>query len=232
MKRIFAITACTLALPVVALAASRTYDTGAFERVSVAAGVEADITIGPTRSVIAEASSDDFNDLRISVQDNVLHIDRPASSWFSNWFSHRPDYQVHVVTPALRSLSGSSGAQVTVKGALEGDFSVNTSSGSHARVAQVKGGTVKASTSSGSGISIAGSCVSLEAGASSGSGLDAEDLKCESVTLQASSGSDMSVAASKSVTGEASSGSGIRVRGKPGAVQVDTSSGAHLVVKE
>jgi hypothetical protein len=232
MKRIFAITACTLALPVAALAASRTYDTGAFETVSVAAGVEADVSIGPTRSVIAEAKSDDFNDLEITVQDNVLHIGRPASSWFSNWFSHRPDYHVHVVTPALRSLAGSSGALVTVNGAVDGDFSINTSSGSRAHVSLVKGGNVKARTSSGGGINIAGSCVSLEAGASSGSGLDAEDLKCESVSLQASSGSDVSVAASKSVSGNASSGANIRVRGKPASVDVDTSSGAHLVVKE
>ena len=44
-------------------------------------------------------------------------------------------------------------------------------------------------------------------------------------------GSDISVAAAKSVTGQASSGSDVRVRGKP-VVQVDKSSGAHLVVKE
>ncbi len=232
MKRIFAITACAFALPGVTLAATRTYETGAFERVSVAAGVAADITIGPTRSVLAEAQSNDFADLRIAVENNGLHIERPGSSWFSNWSSCRPSYQVHVATPALRSLAASSGAEVKVKGAVEGDLAVVASSCGDVDVSLVNGGKVRLSTSSGSQISIAGSCTLLDAEASSGSDLDADELKCENVSLQASSGSELSVAASNSVTGNASSGADIRVRGKPTAVQVDTSSGAHFVVKD
>jgi hypothetical protein len=231
MKQIIAITACAFALPGATFAASKSYDTAAFEGVAVAAGIAADITLGSVRSVRAETKADNFDDLQISVKDNVLHIDRPIGSWFSSWFEQRPSYQVHVVTPALHSLAVSSGAEAKVKGNLEGDFSVTASSGADADVALVKGGNVKLHTSSGSDIKIAGSCISLEAGASSGSDLDAEDLKCESVSLQASSGSDVSVAAAKSVTGQASSGSDVRVRGKP-VVQVDKSSGAHLVVKE
>lgn len=233
MKRIIAVTACALALPGTALAATRTYETGAFESVSVAAGIDADITLGPTRSVVAETSADNFDDLRISVEGNVLRIDRPPGKWFSGWFSGgRPGYRVHVVTPTLRSLAVSSGAEVEVKGSLEGDFSVTASSGSEVDVSLVKGGNVKASGSSGSDIHIAGSCISLEAEASSGSDLDADDLKCEDVTLRASSGSDLSVAATKRVTGKASSGSDIRIRGRPPVVQVETSSGASVKVRD
>jgi Putative auto-transporter adhesin, head GIN domain len=233
MKRIIAITACAFALQGAALAASHTYDTGAFAGVSVAGGVEADITLGTTRSVVAETRAENFDDLRISVEGNVLRIDRPSRSWFSSWFSgSRPSYQVHIVTPALHSLDVSSGSEVTVEGSLEGDFSVTSSSGSNVEVALVKGGNVKADTSSGSQISLAGSCISLKAQASSGSDLDADDLSCENVTVQASSGSDVSVTATKSVKGDASSGSDIRVRGKPAVVQVEKSSGADVKVKE
>ena len=162
----------------------------------------------------------------------MLQIGRPTSSWFSGWFGNRTDYQVHVVTPALRSLGVSSGAEVTAKGNLEGDFSVSASSGADAEVTGIKGGNVKAHSSSGSQVEIAGSCVSLEAHASSGSDLDADDLKCENASIHTSSGSEISVAAAKSVTGEGSSGSQIRVRGKPTNVQVDTSSGAEVSIKE
>jgi hypothetical protein len=231
MKRIFIFVVCAFALPGAVLAAIQSYDLAAFEKVAVSEGVAADITVGPVRSVQAETKSDkdNFDDLRISVKDNVLQIDRPAHGWFS--FGHRTEYQVHVSTPALRSLTASSGAEVTVKGVV-GDFTVNASSGSDVDISLVKGGNVNASTSSGSEMEISGSCVSLKAESSSGSDLDADDLKCENVSLQASSGSDLSVSASKSVTGQASSGSDIRVRGKPSSVEVDTSSGAHLVVKE
>lgn len=231
MKRIFTIIACAFALPGAVFAAIQSYDTADFERVSVAAGIKADISVGSARSIRAETKADNFEDLEISVKNNVLHIGRPTSSWFTNVFTHRPDYQVHVSTPALHSLTASSGAEVTVKGVV-GDFAVNASSGSDVDISLDKGGNVIASTSSGSEIDLSGSCVSLKADSSSGSDLDADDLKCETVSLQASSGSDLSVSASKSVTGQASSGSDIRVRGKPSSVEVDTSSGAHLVVKE
>jgi len=232
MKRMFILIACVSALPGAVFAATRTYDTGAFDRVAVASGVEADISVGPTRSVRAETTADNLDDLKISVKDNVLRIERSASSWFSGWFESRPHYKVHVVTPVLRSLDASSGTEVTVKGSLEGDFSVTASSGSEVDVAQVKGGNVKAHSSSGSDLSIAGSCISLEAEASSGSDLDADDLRCENASIQASSGSDVSVSATKSIRGKASSGSDVKVKGKPATVQVDTSSGAHVVVKE
>jgi hypothetical protein len=233
MSRILAITAFALALPGAAFAATKTYETGAFEGVSVSAGVEADITVGPARSVIAESTSDTFDDLRIAVEGNVLQIGRPNSSWFSGWFSgSRPNYKVHVVTPALHSLAVSSGADVTAKGSLDGDFSVTSSSGSEVDVSGVKGGNVKANSSSGSEIDIAGSCISLEAEASSGSDLDAEDLKCENATVRASSGSDVSVTASQRVSGNASSGSDVSIRGRPPVVEVEKSSGAGVKVRE
>jgi len=232
MKRIFAITLSALALPGAAIAATRTYDTAAFDKVAVSSGVEADISTGAARSVRAETTAENLDDLRISVKDNVLRIERSASSWFSGWFEKRPNYKVHVVTPMLRGVDASSGTEVTVRGSLEGDFSAAASSGSELDVSGVKGGNVKAHSSSGSDLSIAGSCISLEAEASSGSDLDADDLKCENVAVQASSGSDVSVAATKSIKGRASSGSDVRVKGKPPTVQVETSSGAHVVVKE
>jgi hypothetical protein len=197
--------------------------------VSVAAGITADIQVGSPRSIVAETSSADFDDLKITVEGNVLRIGRPQRSWFS--FSRRARYQVRIVTPALRSVSASSGAEVDVDGDLQGDFSLDASSGSEVDVSAVRGGTVKVSASSGSDVSIAGTCMSLDAHASSGSDLRAEGLRCENVSIQASSGSDASVVATQSVTGKASSGSDVRVAGAPRLVQVDKSSGADFEVR-
>ena len=233
MKQIAAITVCALALPGAALAASKTYETGAFEQVSVAGGIEVVITIGPTRSVVASTRAENFDDLRIAVNGNELKIDRPARNWFTSWFSRRPEYEVQIVTPLLRSVDASSGSEVEVRGNLQGDFAVTASSGSDVDVAEVRDGNVKARASSGSDLDIAGTCVSLEADASSGSDLDAGKLKCENVKVRVSSGSDMTVAATRAVTGEASSGSDLRVRGNEAvAVQVKTSSGADVAVKQ
>lgn len=229
MKPLIAIAACALTLPAAALAATRPYDTRAFEAVSVAAGITVEVTLGSQRSVVAETRADDFDDLRISVEGNVLRIARPARSWFS--FGRSAGYRVRVVTPVLHSVTASSGSKVTIDGNLQGDFSVKASSGSKVDVQMIKGGAVTAHTSSGSQIRLAGSCASLDAQASSGSDLDAEDLQCENVSVQASSGSDVSFGAAKIVTGRASSGADVKVRGRPDTVQVEKSSGADVVVR-
>jgi hypothetical protein len=233
MKRILAIAASAMALPGITLAATRSYDLGPFEAISVAEGVDADIMLGAKQSVTAETRSDNFDDLRISVEGKTLRIDRQPRGLFSQWFSgFRANYKVHVVTPALHSLSASSGADVKVHGSLEGNFSVVASSGSEVHVSELKGGNVSANTSSGSDIDLAGSCASLEATASSGSDLDAEELHCENVTVHTSSGSDVSVTATRRVAGHASSGSDVRVRGRPAQVQVEKSSGADVTVRD
>jgi hypothetical protein len=228
MNRLSSIAACLILLPGAALAATRTYDTAAFEAVSVAAGVDVEITLGATRSVVAENRTGNFDDLRIEVQGNVLKIDRPPGGWFA---FRRPSYMVRVVTPALHSLVSASGSDVDVKGPVDGDLSIDASSGSDVQVSSVQGANVKAHASSGSDLEISGTCRTLDAAASSGSDLDAGGLRCETVTVQASSGSDVSVFASRSVSGKASSGSDVQISGAPQVVQVEKSSGADVDVR-
>ncbi|MCC6633325.1 MAG: DUF2807 domain-containing protein [Gammaproteobacteria bacterium] len=228
MKHLPVLATCLVLLPGVSLAATRTYDVGAFDTVSAAAGVDVEITMGATRSVVAETQADDFDDLRIAVQGNVLKIDRPSRGWS---LFRRPGYKVRVVTPVLRSLVASSGSDVDVKGTVAGDFTVDASSGSDVQVSAIQGGRVKAQTSSGSDLDLSGTCTSLDADAASGSDLDARSLRCETVSIQASSGSDVSVSASRSVTGKATSGSDVKISGAPPTVQVDKSSGANVDVR-
>lgn len=227
MKRMLPLAICALALPAAASAATKTYEVPAFEEVSVSAGISLDITMGPTRSVVAETRGNDFDDIRIAVDGKVLRIDRPRRGWFSG---RRTPYDVHVVMPTLRALEASSGAEARVRGSVEGDFAVKASSGADIEVEQIKGGAVRAHSSSGSDMEIAGSCTALEAEASSGSDLDAEDLRCEQAVVQASSGSDVSVTATRSVRANASSGGDIRVSGAPTDVKTDKSSGGDVVV--
>lgn len=231
MKQFIALAACAVFLPGAAVAASRTYDTAAFESVSVSGGLDVDITIGSPRSVVAETGAQDFGHLQISVEGNVLRIGRPGRGWFSSLFARRPSYRVRVVTPVLRTLTASSGSEVSVRGVVEGDFTVKVSSGSEVEVSQVRGNAVRAQSSSGSELQISGTCLSLEVETSSGSEFDGEDLQCETGTVRASSGSDVSVRLSRSVAGRASSGSNVTVRGNPAVVQVEKSSGADVDVR-
>ena len=99
MHRITTLIVCTFALSNVALVATCAFPAGAFESVSVASGVEVDISVGPVRSVTAETRGDTFDDLQIAVEGNVLRIERRARNWLSSLLSGgRPDYLVRVVS--------------------------------------------------------------------------------------------------------------------------------------
>lgn len=228
--RVLALAACAVLLPAAAGAATRSFEVDAFDKVSVASGIDVDIVAGSMRSVVAETRADDFDDLRVEVRGNELRISRPARFW--SWWRRRPDYQVRVVMPQLRSLDVSSGAEVTVKGAFSGDFAVESSSGSEVDVAQMQGGTVRARSSSGSELRLAGSCQSLDADSSSGSDLDAGGMMCGSVTVEASSGSSARVAATRELNARASSGADVKVNGAPAMVKVSESSGGNVDVQQ
>jgi hypothetical protein len=233
MKRMLTIAACAVALPGVTCAATRSYDTAAFESVSIAAGIDVDIIVGSAHGVTAETWLSGFDELRVTVDGNVLRIDRPPHTGFFRWFRWtRPDYKVHIATPALHSLTVSSGADAKISGNLVGDLAVSASSGSDVEVTGIQGGKVTVRASSGSDLTLGGRCASLDAEASSGSDLDADKLMCEDVAVRASSGSDMSVAATQRVTGHASSGSDVLIRGRPALVQVERGSGADVTVRE
>lgn len=228
--KMLAFAASALLLPMAAGAATRDYEVAAFDKVRVAEGLRVNITQGATRSVVADTTAADFEDLRIVVKDGELRIDRPPGGWLRFW--RRTNYSVRVVMPVLQSVEASSGSNVAVKGAFAGDFAVNTSSGSHVEIAQLKGGKVRVRSSSGSTLKVAGSCQSLDADTSSGSTLNADGLTCESVTAEASSGSGAKVAATKGLTARASSGANVRVRGAPTVVKVKNSSGGRVHVNE
>lgn len=247
MNRNLAIAACFCALPGAALAATKTYNAGHFEGVEVSAGIIADIKIGAPQSVVAETDSNNFDDLVVSVEGNVLRLGRPPVSWL---LGNRPAYRVHVVVPVLHSLAASSAGEAKVNGTPEGDFAAAASSGGKVELPALKAGNLSIAASSSGGVSlqalagnnvnmhassggainIGGSCASLSVEASSGGDVRAGDLKCENVVAQASSGGDISAFASKTVMGHASSGGDIKVSGKPPVVQVSQSSGGTVVV--
>lgn len=232
MRRMFLFAACILTMSGTALAASRAYDTGSFNAIEISAGIHVDIVPGPDHRVVAETGGADFDDLQIRVEKGVLRIGRPARNWFS--FGRRADYHLRVQSPALRSISASSGSRVTAEGGelATGAFALHASSGSNLEVQISRGNAVTAKGSSGSRIYLSGTCQSIRAQASSGSHVDAEDLRCEKADVAASSGSNLSVAASRGVVGTASSGARVKVRGKPAVVDVEKSSGAGVVVRD
>lgn len=191
-----------------AFAEMRSFEFDGFEGVSVAAGIEAEISVGGEYAVRADSSEEGLEQLRIDVDDGVLEIGRKRMGL--GW-KRGKEIKVQVSLPALTSLDVSSGANVKASGVTASAFDLDISSGAHAEVA--------------------GTCGALNLDISSGAHLDARTLECASINADASTGAHAEVFASESVNADASTGAAIDVWGEPESVSKDTSTGGSVSVK-
>jgi hypothetical protein len=209
MNRIFLGAAALGALAATSAAAeTKSFDLKNFTRVSVSAGTDVEIVVGPEFSVAAEGEQKAVDKLDVKVEGDMLTIGRKPS--FS-MFGHQGLVKVKVTLPILSALLASSGADASAANVDAAQFKLKATSGASAKAS--------------------GLCIGLAIEASSGGDADATELVCEDATAEASSGADVDVFASKSVIAEASSGGDITVHGKPAQVDITKSSGGDVSVE-
>lgn len=208
MKRVLAsIVALPILLPAGAMAATKTYTVQRFDSISVAAGIELKVTVGPQQSIVAETQDGDFKDLVIEADDGALYVGRPAR-WFSfGWNPVGPHYRVTVTVPALNGLQASSSAVANVSGPITGNAEIAASSSGRANISDVQGGAVALQVSSSGDIEIANlQSSSLAAQASSSGHASVTQARSGAVEVHASSSGVVEAAGSCStLTAEASS---------------------------
>jgi len=213
-----------------AIAESRVYALAPFQRVSVSAGVQAVISIGVEQSVRAEApDAATLDRLKVEVRNNQLEIgmdENLLDLLFS--FGRHPPIVVHVTAPEILRLDASSGASVEATGLAGERLSLEASSGSALAASELEGARVTVNASSGASLQASGSCKDLVADASSGANVDAAELHCESLEASASSGGHIVGFASAAANAKASSGGSVEVRGNPGSINRDVSSGGSI----
>lgn len=224
-----------------AMAESRTYELNNFDRIDIATGLDAAVTIGDSFAVRAESGSGDaLNNLQLSVADGVLtaRIDQDFLDFIISGglvgmlLNNGNAVTLKITLPAISGISASSGADVRATGLKSEQLDLESSSGANIKLTAAAFGAVRAGASSGANIDLSGTCASIDAEASSGSGIDAGDLVCATATAGASSGADIAVHATQSVKAEASSGSDIDVQGKPAQTDFNSSSGGNVSVDD
>lgn len=187
-----------------ATAETKSYNLSGFDKVDVSAGVDVVLKQGAF-DVKVDQKSGDFDNLKMDVRGNTLHISRDGHS---GWWGKAPHYVVTVTAPDLRSIEASSGSDV------EGhDLSLKD---------------LRVQISSGADVELSGRCNELRVDVSSGSDFDGEELACDTVRASASSGADAVATAHTLATGDASSGADVVFHGKPASVEKSTSSGGSV----
>ena len=149
-----------LAIPV--FAAEKTIELPAFTAVDISSGIDAEITVGPAQSIVAESPDPVVLDrMQIRVVDGQL------KAWF-DWSifdvlslgTDRPDHSENHRFPSSAAAEASSGADVAVTGMTGDALSLEASSGAGLKATGVAGGTVAIEASSGAGVDAAGACTS------------------------------------------------------------------------
>lgn len=220
-----------------ALAQSRDFDLTGFDRVDIATGLDAVVTIGDGFSIRAESRSQEaLDNLELGVTGGVLtaRIEQNFLDFIISgglvglMLSSGNAVTLNITVPALSGASASSGADIALPDYAGERLELDASSGADIRVTGAKLGTVVASSSSGSDIELSGTAERIEAEASSGAGIDAEDLVAAEATAESSSGSNISVHATGSLRADASSGGDVEVHGNPAEREFDSSRGGDV----
>lgn len=226
-----------LSLAGTALADSRTFQLTGFDKVDIATGLDAVVTLGDSFSVAATSgSAQALDSLQIDVKDGVLtaRLDQNfldfilSGGLIGMLLSSGNAVTVEVTLPALAGIDASSGADVRAAGPTGDQLNLNASSGANIEVTDATFGAVRVESSSGADVDISGTADSIVAEASSGAGIDAENLVTAIATASASSGANISVHATASLKAQASSGGDVDVSGNPAKRDVDASSGGDV----
>jgi hypothetical protein len=225
----FAAAALLLTIPTTGYAAEKTYDLAAFTAIDVAAGIDAQVTVGGAQKIVATSSDQrEIDELRVEVKDGKLSIwrDWDIFDLFENMSDHQT--KVTIAVPALTSAEASSGSDLEVSG-MDGDsIMLESSSGADLDATDIRALTISINASSGADLSANGTCTTLAVEASSGASVDLDDLACTDAKAEVSSGADIDLRASGTLKAEASSGGGISVKGKPARTEIDENSGGSV----
>lgn len=175
-----AIAAALIATP--ALAAERSFNVGAFDRLASAGSPEVIVTTGHAVSVRATGDAADLDTLDIRVEGGTLKIDRKKQGWgWSSWKDRGP-VRIMVTVPMLRSVEAAGSGSVSVDRIKTADFSGKLAGSGALRLASIDAGSAAFESAGSGSITAAGRCRAGSAKIAGSGNLKLADLKCETMS--------------------------------------------------
>ena len=202
---------------------SNTRNVGAFNAISASGSVNVSVQNGP-QSVIVETDDNIMRYVETTVKGNTLKIRLKNIHNLRN-----STVNVYVTTPKITDVNGSASAEIESIGIIKSDSEIElkASSGSEIQI-DADAPSVKADASSGGAVTVSGRTRDVTTKASSGSNLNAADLKAENARANASSGASIKVSASVSIKADASSGATVRYTGGATDIKKNENSGGSV----
>jgi hypothetical protein len=217
--------ATTLLIPAAALAASESRNLTGFTSVSIADGIDLQVTIGDKYNVVVSTQRNKPGDVLTTLRGNELRIERRSWRW---WSWGRSDYRVQVTLPVLEAITASGGSVVRGAAVMDGkDLRLSASGGSDVTF-ELRARELHLSASGGADIEVSGQAERAQVSASGGADIDSSHLVAGEVAASASGGADVHVHATRTLSAVASGGSDIRYRGHPVVKESKVSGGSDI----
>lgn len=221
---IFAFTSCMNSKTGSGNVVTETRNIGSFKSINASNAVHVDVAMGAKESVVVEADDNIMPYVETTISGGTLRIKLRDLNSLTN-----ATINIHVTMPDVAGLDASSSAEIQSKGTLTGSGKIDLESSSAAKIdVDINAPAVTASASSAGEIIAKGRTKSIDANASSGASVKAEDLHAENAKAEASSGANVNVFASISIDGTASSGGDVRYTGGAASMKVNESSGGSV----
>ena len=204
--------AVMLATP--ALADSRSFPVGSFDRIQSSVPFDVHVRTGAAVAVHADGSRDVLDQLAITVRDGELRIEIKRRGWFSGWsFNHGGHATIDVTVPGLRGAALSGPGNLTVDRVRAPRFAAALSGPGNLTIGEGEARQVAAAVSGPGDLRIAGHAEEANAVLSGPGNLRAAGFSVRDLTVTLSGPGDIEVAATRSATGHLSGPGNIRVTG-------------------
>lgn len=180
-----------------------------FTGIKTSAGIEVHLTQGDAIEVVVEADENLQQDIKVSVENDVLKIGTTKNIGMSE------SKKVYVTYITLDNISASSGSEIHSEDIIKSQqLSISASSGADINFG-IFSQDLNLHASSGGTLEVRGKSTSLDAKASSGGTIKGKDLKVINCSAKASSGGEIYVNVKDRIEGKASSGGEITYFGNP-----------------
>lgn len=195
---------------------------GDFTKIDASRGLNVEVEQSKSYFVEVEADENLHQHITTKVENGTLIITSDEN------IDESTSRTIRVKMPSIAGLETSSGANISGKNTFLGNnLKVRSSSGSEIDV-EVEIDAIDCEATSGSTITIKGKGLTLNSASSSGSSIDAKDLKVNDVVAQSTSGSSTDVYPIVSLNGKASSGSSVNYKHTPKTINKEESSGGSV----
>lgn len=196
-----------------------------FNKIQSKKGLNVFISMAKETSVVVEADENLHEIIKTEIENGVLKI------YCDEDIRNAKAKNIHIKTPRINAIDAASGSRIIFENTMVvNNFEAKSSSGASAEVL-VNSEIINSSCSSGGFLKIKGKAFSHESKASSGSTINASELKSNEVIVNASSGSNIKIFAKEKLTAKASSGASIKYYGRPLKLNKKTSSGGSISSK-